>query len=138
MLLLQITHQPAFHQHRTKEQLGHLVGNSFLSFPTMCGPGFYIQSEKTSAYLETRIEAFLSQFSHDLDSINLKEESDKHLGQIESGHYDFLKDQEDAARIETLTKDEMVEFYWHFIHPGSPTRAKLSVHLLARAAMSRW
>jgi insulysin len=43
---------------------------------------------------------------------------------------------EDAKIVETLTKSDMVEFYKAFISPRSPTRAKLSVHLLAQTAPS--
>lgn len=39
---------------------------------------------------------------------------------------------EDAAVIKTLTKADMIEFYKHYIHPESPARAKIAIHLIAQ------
>lgn len=42
--------------------------------------------------------------------------------------------QRDAEHIRKLTKADMVEFFQRHIKPGSATRAKLSVHLVAQAS----
>jgi len=39
---------------------------------------------------------------------------------------------EDAANIKVLTKADMIEYYQHYIHPTSPARSKLAVHLIAQ------
>lgn len=41
--------------------------------------------------------------------------------------------QEDTARIRPLTKGDMAEFFKRYIHPNSPVRAKLAIHLVAQA-----
>jgi len=41
--------------------------------------------------------------------------------------------QQDAAHIKPLTKADMIEFFNHYIHPNSPSRAKLAVYLEAQA-----
>jgi insulysin len=38
----------------------------------------------------------------------------------------------DAANIKALTKDDMIQFFAHYISPSSPARSKLAVHLLAQ------
>lgn len=40
----------------------------------------------------------------------------------------------DVENIEPLTKDEMIEFYNHYLLPSSPSRAKASVHLIAQSS----
>ncbi|GFF91704.1 hypothetical protein IFM61392_09409 [Aspergillus lentulus] len=40
----------------------------------------------------------------------------------------------DVENIEPLTKKDILEFFNQFIHPSSSTRAKLSIHLIARAS----
>jgi insulysin len=43
---------------------------------------------------------------------------------------------EDAAQVKILTKADMIQFYKHFIHPTSPERSKLAVHLNAQGPNS--
>jgi len=38
----------------------------------------------------------------------------------------------DAEHIQKLTKQDMLEFFLHYIAPNSPARAKLAIHLHAR------
>ena len=38
----------------------------------------------------------------------------------------------DAAQVKALTKTDMIKFYSHLIHPTSPARSKLAVHLIAQ------
>ncbi|KAJ0349490.1 hypothetical protein COL154_013553 [Colletotrichum chrysophilum] len=153
-LLGQIIGEPAFNQLRTKEQLGYVVFSEAQSFSTTCGFSFIIQSRKNPEYLEWRIEEFLNSFSKTLElmvesifedhkqsliaerlekPLNLKEESDWRWGQIWGEFYDFDWSAQDAAIVEKITIKEMVEFYYRHIKPGSPARAKLSVHLHAQA-----
>lgn len=42
------------------------------------------------------------------------------------------KAKEDAANIKVLTKADMIDYYQHYIHPTSPARSKLAVHLIAQ------
>ncbi|TDZ49920.1 putative zinc protease [Colletotrichum trifolii] len=155
MLLDQMSHEPAFDQLRTKEQLGYVVFSGVRSFATTYGFRFIIQSERTPEYLESRIEAFLNLFSNNLESMsdadfeghkrslivrrleklkNLDQESSRHWAQISSEYYDFDLAQHDASHIKTLSKADMIDFFQQYIKPGSPSRAKLSVHLHAQAS----
>ncbi|RDA90676.1 hypothetical protein CP533_4663 [Ophiocordyceps camponoti-saundersi (nom. inval.)] len=155
LLVDQMTHEPAFDQLRTKEQLGYIVFSGIRNFATTCGFRVLIQSEKTPEYLEKRIEAFLAQFSRTLATMSeaefeghkrsliirrleklrsLDQESSRHWGQISNEYYDFEQAHVDAANIKFLTKAEMVDFYDEFLSPSSSRRARLSVHLHARGA----
>ncbi|KAJ2999068.1 hypothetical protein NUW58_g112 [Xylaria curta] len=157
-LLDQIIHEPAFDQLRTKEQLGYIVFSGLRGSATTYGFRFIIQSERTSEYLESRIDSFLqaqataiqemteaSFESHKRSVVvkrleklkNLDQETGRHWAQISNEYYDFEAAQQDAAQVEKLTKAEMIDFYKTFIDPTSPTRAKLIVQLIARGTSSK-
>ncbi|KAI1157274.1 peptidase M16 inactive domain-containing protein [Nemania serpens] len=157
-LLDQIIDEPAFNQLRTKEQLGYIVHSGLESSATTYGFQFTIQSEKTSEYLESRIDLFLHAQATALQEMteatfgdhkrsvvvrllekpkNLDEETGRHWAQISNEYYDFEAAQHDAARVEKLTKAEMVDFYKTSIDPASPTRAKLVVQLVAQGVSSK-
>ncbi|XDG00719.1 hypothetical protein ABKA04_000334 [Annulohypoxylon sp. FPYF3050] len=152
-LLDQIIHEPAFDQLRTKEQLGYVVFSGLRSSATTYGFRFIIQSERTSEYLESRIDSFLATQTTSLENMsdadfeshkrsviikrleklkNLDQETGRHWAQINNEYYDFEAAQRDAAQVKQLTKAEMVEFYSTYIKPTSPTRAKLVVQLVAQ------
>lgn len=193
LLLDQLTHEPAYDQLRTKQQLGYVVFSGARSGTTALGFRFLVQSEKVPTFLEGRVDAFLTEYADTLAEMsntvfeghkrslivkrlekpkNLNQETARHWVQIYNEYYDFefgmhsidltdyppfckpeqaerrkpnadivsslslslsLTAQKDAAEIRLLTKADMVEFYKHFIHPESPYRAKLSVHLVAQA-----
>lgn len=110
LLLDQVLHEPAFDQLRTKEQLGYVVFSGVRTGATTYGFRFLIQSEKTSEYLETRIDSFLTGFRETLEKMEdtafethkrsliakrlekpkyLDQETNKHWTQIHSEYYDF-------------------------------------------------
>ncbi|TVY81559.1 putative zinc protease, partial [Lachnellula suecica] len=153
LLLDQMTHEPAFDQLRTKEQLGYVVFSGARTTSTTIGYRFIIQSEKTPEYLESRIDSFLSGFASTLAQMtdsdfeshkrslitkrleklkNLDQESSRLWNYIDSEYLDFELVREDAANVRLLTKADMVEFYSHFILPTSPARSKLAIHLNAQ------
>jgi insulysin len=110
LLLDQMTHEPAFDQLRTKEQLGYVVFSGARMTSTTIGYRFIIQSERTPEYLETRIDAFLngyiktmremseSEFEGHKRSLitkrleklkNLEQESSRLWNHIENEYFDF-------------------------------------------------
>ena len=99
LLLAQMTDEPCFDQLRTKEQLGYVVGSGALIFSTVAAYRVLIQSEKDCAYLEKRIDHFLTGFeraiqdmpveefqAHKIGLINKRLEKLKNLNQ-ESGRF---------------------------------------------------
>lgn len=107
-----MNYRPAFNRLRTKEQLGYVVfSGEYLSATTMTYR-ILIQSERSAAYLESRIEKFLDDYStilremseeaftkHVTSQINKKLEKLKNLNQETSRYwnrignefYDFLQ-----------------------------------------------
>ncbi|KAJ9639866.1 metalloprotease [Coniosporium tulheliwenetii] len=157
LLTAQMTDEPAFDTLRTKEQLGYVVFSGAQVYNTLNGYRVLIQSEKSPEYLETRIDSFLAGFGKILEAMtdeefeahktslinkrlerlkNLTQETNRFNTHILSEHYDFEQVDHDVAHIEPLAKADLVAFYNHYIHPSSPARAKLSVHMLAQSSPS--
>ncbi|KAH8826892.1 Metalloenzyme, LuxS/M16 peptidase-like protein [Flagelloscypha sp. PMI_526] len=154
-LVVQILTEPAFNVLRTQEQLGYVVfcTGMVLAGSTEKGMRIIVQSERKPAYLEDRVEAFLESmktFLEDLDQKGFEEqkdglkrkwlESDKNLGdeagkfmvRISDGQYDFLRNEEDAALLEEISKQEVLDLFMSHVHPSSTTRSKLSIHMVSQ------
>ena len=152
-LFAQMTSEPAFDQLRTKEQLGYIVFSGFRPSATTMGYMVLVQSERTPDYLESRVNAFLLKFGIDLDEMseqdfeghrrslinkrlekvkNLESETGRLWGYIGSEYFDFYQIDNEVAQIRSLTKTDMRQFYGKYIDPESPTRSKLSVHMIAK------
>jgi insulysin len=105
-----MTHEPAFDQLRTKEQLGYVVFSGARTTSTTIGYRFIIQSERTPEYLESRIDSFLAGFEAILEKMsdsefeghkrslitkrleklkNLDQESGRIWSHIDSEYFDF-------------------------------------------------
>ena len=155
LLLGQMTDEFGFDQLRTKEQLGYIVFTGPKMAASTAGYRVIIQSEKPTEYLEQRINAFLALFAERLHEMpneefeshkrslinkrleklkNLSQESRRFWNHIGNGYYDFLKVEHDVAHIKPLTKADMLQFFHYHVHPLSPTRAKLSIHMIAQAS----
>lgn len=153
LLFAQMTSEPAFDQLRTQEQLGYVVWSGPRYGSTTLGYRVIIQSERDAAYLESRIDSFLSNFAGVLRDMpdeefeghkhsvikkrleklkNLGSESGRYWSHIGSEFFDFLQHEVDADTVEGLSRDEMVQFYSQYVEPTSSTRAKLSVHMKAQ------
>jgi insulysin len=76
-LLDQMTHEPAFNQLRTKEQLGYIIISGMRGTSTTVGFKFIIQSERNCKYLEARIESFLASYRKTLGNMS-EVEFEKH------------------------------------------------------------
>ncbi|SPO41170.1 related to STE23 - Metalloprotease involved in a-factor processing [Pseudozyma flocculosa] len=159
-LLSQIAHEPAFDQLRTKEQLGYLVFSGGRRSVGSMGFRIIVQSERDAPYLESRVDSFLDQqlkpllermtddeFAAHQSSVihkklqkwlNLNEESHTYWSNVFSGKYDFLSRWTDVEAIGKLRKSDVVDLFMTRIHPSSPTRAKLSVHLASSAKATRF
>jgi insulysin len=154
-LFAQMTSEPAFDQLRTKEQLGYIVFSGARSSATTVGYMVLVQSERTPDYLESRVNTFLLKFGLDLEKMtteefeghrrslinkrleklkNLESESGRLWGHIGSEYFDFYQIDNEVALVRQLTKADMQSFYTNYISPESSTRAKLSLHMSAKAS----
>lgn len=155
LLLGQLADEPGFDQLRTKEQLGYIVWTGPKLMVTTMGYRVLIQSERSTEYLEERINAFLASISLLVEKMsteefeghkkslinkrlekikNLDQEGDRFWNHIGCEYFDFLQVDHDVAHLNPLTKEEMIDFFNRYIHPTSPTRAKLSVHMIAQVS----
>ncbi|TCD63541.1 Insulinase (Peptidase M16) [Steccherinum ochraceum] len=151
-LTAQILSEPAFNVLRTREQLGYIVSCSEwqLAGAQERGLRIAVQSERAPAYLEERVEAFLEEmreklvdmkedeFEEQRDGLdkrwkekakNMSEETNRFWFYIDSGHLDFLRRDTNIEVLKTITKQDILDFFMKYIHPSSPTRAKISVHM---------
>ncbi|CAK7900716.1 A-factor-processing enzyme [[Candida] anglica] len=152
-LLGTIIHEPCFNQLRTKEQLGYVVFSGTRTTRTAVGFRILVQSERTSDYLEYRIEEFLRQFGkfvntslspQDFESFkealkskkltklkNLSEEVSRFWNNITDGFYDFESKVKEVDVLESITLDEFQTFFKNYIDvEASDSRvARAIVHL---------
>ncbi|KAI4171617.1 MAG: hypothetical protein LQ343_004095 [Gyalolechia ehrenbergii] len=155
LLLGQMTEEIGFDQLRTKEQLGYIVFTGAKLAATIMGYRVIIQSERPTEYLEARINAFLALFGSRLESMehdefeghkkslinkrlekvkNLDQESERFWNHISGGYFNFVQNKTDVANLEPLSKQDMIDFFKQYIDPTSPSRAKLSVHMVAQSS----
>ena len=153
LLLDQLGDELGFDQLRTKEQLGYIVFTGARAFATTGGYRVVIQSERSPEYLEERINAFLMTFHEKLEEMsqsefeghkrsiinkrleklkNLNQEGNRFYSHISNEYYHFVQADTDVAELKPLTKADMIGFFNYYIHPESPHRTKLSVHLSAQ------
>lgn len=155
LLLGQMTEEIGFDQLRTKEQLGYIVFTGAKYNATIMGYRVIIQSERPTDYLEERINAFLALFSSKLESMsqedfeghkkslinkrlekvkNLDQESQRFWNHISGEYFNFVQNEIDVEYLKPVSKEDMIDFFSHYIHPTSPSRAKLSVHMVAQSS----
>ncbi|KAI8912435.1 Metalloenzyme, LuxS/M16 peptidase-like protein [Gorgonomyces haynaldii] len=149
-LLAQISGEPVFDQLRTKEQLGYSVYGGIRKM-RWHGYRIVIQSERDPIYLEERIELFLRQFQQTLLEMpdekfnkykqayvnnllekpkNLNQHSNRLWNIISSRYYDFDRNETDASFVQSIQKQQLVQFYQHAI--VGPERRKISVHMVSQ------
>ena len=136
-LLSTIIREPCFNQLRTKEQLGYVVFSGLRKGRTSIGFRVLVQSERSSEYLEYRIDEFIRKFgkyvNHELTDENfykfkqalidaklqklkhLSEETNRLWSAITDGYYEFDARQKHASLLETVTKQEFINFFNEYV-----------------------
>lgn len=149
-LFSSIAREPAFNVLRTREQLGYVVFSGVNSQRTTCGFQITVQSERSTAVLQQRIDKFLVEFKSNLESFfeadvkkyvdslihkkeekyqNMVQESNAFHAHISSGFYNFLVTESDVEILKTLRKSDVVDFFNTYIAPSSPTRSILYINI---------
>lgn len=117
LLLDQMTHEPAFDQLRTKEQLGYVVFSGARSTCTTIGYRFIIQSEKTPEYLESRIDSFLAGFAKTLESMT-ETEFEGHKRSLITKRLEKLKNlDQESSRLWNYIDSEYLDFSLGMLFP---------------------
>ncbi|KAF7789938.1 hypothetical protein EIP86_000886 [Pleurotus ostreatoroseus] len=152
-LIVHILKEPVFSQLRTVEQLGYVVSSAMWASVGSMGFGFNLQSLKAPSYLEERVDSFITSYRNTLANMSDEDlqakkealvlkllETPKNLGEetrwfwyyIDQGYDDFLRDDTDAATIQTLQHSDILDAYDTYLMPTSPVRKKLSTHLVSQ------
>lgn len=155
-LLATMLHEPCFNQLRTKEQLGYVVFSGYRLTRSYFGLRVLVQSERPCDYLQYRVERFLESFKKQklgaalTDEVftkykqslknmkltqlkNLGEETSLYWNAINNGFYDFEQKTEDVKILETVTQQELVDFFNDYFDVSQSTKsARLSVCLTLR------
>lgn len=156
-LFAQICSEPAFNQLRTKEQLGYIVFSGVKITLTSNGFRILIQSEKTSDFLASRIDAFLDFLDQFLLSMkvddferqkvslidklneklkNLAQETKRYWTYISSSQYNFDELDELTTQLRGITKDQIVAFFKEFVHYSGGQRRHFSMAMEAQSQSS--
>jgi insulysin len=110
LLLDQMTHEPAFDQLRTKEQLGYVVFSGARSSATTIGYRFIIQSEKTASYLESRIDFFLDGYKETLEKMS-ESDFEGHKRSLITKRLEKLKNlDQESSRLWSHVESEYLDF----------------------------
>lgn len=149
-LLAQIAHEPVFNHLRTKEQLGYVVFSGVRSTRTTSLFRILVQSERSTEYLESRIDVFLGNLGNILKEmsdeefqshmkslidhktaklVNLSKEADRFWDRINSGYFDFLNVDKDVELIHKVSKQDVLDLFYEHVSPLSKVRSKLVIHL---------
>jgi insulysin len=110
LLLDQMTHEPAFDQLRTKEQLGYAIFSGARPTATTIGFRFIIQSEKTPQYLESRIDNFLASWAETLEKMT-DAEFEGHKRSLITKRLEKLKNlDQESGRLWSYVDSEYLDF----------------------------
>ncbi|XP_041968521.1 insulin-degrading enzyme [Aricia agestis] len=153
-LLAQALSEPCFNVLRTKEQLGYIVFSGLRISNGVQGLRFIVQSDRHPAYLEQRIEAFIRSQQEYLENMS-EEEFLKHRAalaaqrlerpkrmatkasrawsEITAQVYNFDRPRVEVEELNTITKEELLQFYKKHICEDSTDRQKLSVYVVSTA-----
>jgi len=149
--------EPCFDTLRTKEQLGYIVGGGIMRSTAVQGIKVIVQSDKSPAAVEERIDQFLASFEETLLSMDdakfksfidalavrklekpkrLKQEFLRYTSEIISKQYHFRRAAAEVEELRKLQKNDILHFYKKYISPLSKERKKLAVVVLGKDAKS--
>jgi len=149
-LFCQVIREPCFNVLRTQEQLGYIVHSGVRRSKGVQGLKFIIQSSKSPAFVEGRIEKFLQgcqamlaemseeEFTKHVEALatrrleapkELMQQNQKIWSEINSGFYNFDRDNIEVEVLRSLKKNDLLMFYEDNFAMDAHRRHKLSVHV---------
>ncbi|CAH1642013.1 unnamed protein product [Spodoptera littoralis] len=153
-LLAHTLAEPCFSMLRTKEQLGYIVFSGLRRSNGVQGFRVIVQSDRHPEYLEERIENFLQgslEYLQNMSDVEFskhraalaaqKLEKPKRMSsraslmwsEITAQVYNFDRPRVEVEQLNTVTKEELIQFYKRHISADSPDRQKLSVYIVSTA-----
>jgi insulysin len=131
-LFCQVINESGFNILRTKEQLGYIVASGVRNFGGAQGCKVIIQSDRSPAYLDERIENFISltresvaasmsddEFKQHVDALvlnkleepkKMSKQVDIYWSEIVAHQYHFEREQVEVDELKKLTKSDLVQF----------------------------
>ncbi|XP_045464651.1 insulin-degrading enzyme [Harmonia axyridis] len=153
-LFSKIIQEPCFNILRTKQQLGYIVFSGIRRSNGVLGLRIIVQSDKHPAYLDERIEEFLSSMKTYLISMEedefirhqdalaaqrlekpkqLASQTNLYWSEITAQQYHFNRTEIEVAYLRTLKKKDIIDFYEEFLEENAKCRRKLSVQVVSMA-----
>lgn len=153
-LLAHTLSEPCFNTLRTKEQLGYIVSSGVRRANGVQGLRVLVQSERHPEFLDQRIESFVRGFLEQLEGMSDEEflkhrtalaaeklEKPKRMStrssqiwaEITAQMYNFDRARVEVEQLNTITKDELIQFFKKHISQESAERRKLSVYIVSTA-----
>lgn len=151
----QLLYEPCFDTLRTKEQLGYSVHSGTRRTHGVLGLCIVVVSGAHGpTHLDARIEAFLGAYQKTLAEMGeeefekqrqallalkmmkdrmMLEESDRAWDKIGSRSYAFHALRDECTHLRLISLQQVRDFFNTYFAPSSPSRRKLSVHIVGRA-----
>ncbi|UJR18241.1 hypothetical protein I4U23_005141 [Adineta vaga] len=147
-LFSHLIHEACFNQLRTKEQLGYIVQSGVYRIYGAQGIQIIIQSTSELDYLNQRIELFLDSIREYIEQMSddefrkqrdafiiksteipksMEDQGDEFWGEITSHQFCFNRPQLESEIVKTFERNDLIQFYDHYISPRSLLRRKLMV-----------
>jgi len=142
--------EATYEQLRTKEQLGYLVVSAKSQSRSTLYLNFFVQSEQSTEFVESRVENYIqnvawplisqmseTEYKNNISALraelleaskNLTEESFRFWGAISSGYYDFYRRQKLAQIASTQTKEHIAAVFERLVK-NPKTRTRFALHL---------
>ncbi|GAU94160.1 hypothetical protein RvY_05985 [Ramazzottius varieornatus] len=149
-LFEQIVNEPCFDILRTKEQLGYIVFSSVKNVSGVLGLQVLVQSHKSPAHCDQRIENFLTEmqkfvthlpeteFKTHVEALAVRrlekpktidQQAAKLWNEIYCRQYNFVRDEIEVAELRKLTKQDLIEFVSEYLGQGGSKRKKFTIHI---------
>ena len=152
-LFAQIINSPFFQILRTQEQLGYIVFSGLSRSTSVQGLSALIQSDKSPATVEERIESFFKAFEETLTSMpeeqfkdyvdalavkklekpkRLFHETNRYWVEIVIKQYHFRRSEKEVEELRKLTMEDILQFYRTYVSPASQHRKKIVFVVLGK------
>merc|ERR1719468_1173981 len=133
-LFCQVIGESSFNVLRTQEQLGYIVASGVRSFDGVQGIRVIVQSDKSPAYLDQRIEEF--KVHVDALALNKLEEPKKmskqcdiYWSEVVNHQYNFEREAAEVEELKKLTKNDLAEFFASLVDNESKQRKKVAIYI---------
>lgn len=149
-LFCQVIGEACFNVLRTQEQLGYIVASGVRNFGGVQGIRVIVQSDKSPAHLDERIENFIKitketigkmtdeEFKTHVDALiltkleepkKMSKQSDIYWNEIMGHQYNFDRENAEVAELKTFNKDDLATFFKDLVDPESKNRKKLAIYI---------